>query len=32
MYRDYFGRPLSNKAHDLLHTHYHEQGSVSKLK
>ncbi len=30
IYRDFFGRPLSNKAHDLLHTHYHEQKSISK--
>ncbi len=30
IYRDYFGRPLSNKAHDLLHTHYHEQKRFSK--
>ena len=31
IYRNYFGKPLSQKAHDLLHTHYHEQKSVSKL-
>ena len=31
IYRSYFGKPLSQKAHDLLHTHYHEQKSVSKL-
>ena len=31
IYRDFFGRPLSAKAHKLLHTHYHEQKSVSKL-
>ncbi len=31
IYRDFFTRPLSNKAHELLHTHYHEQDSISKL-
>ena len=31
IYRDFFGEPLSPKAHELLHTHYHEQKSVSKL-
>ena len=31
IYHDFFTRPLSNKAHDLLHTHYHEQKSISKL-
>ena len=31
IYRDFFGEPLSHKAHELLHTHYHEQASVSKL-
>ena len=30
IYRDFFGRPLSPKAHELLHTHYHEQKSISK--
>ena len=30
IYRDFFGRPLSAKAHELLHTHYHEQPSISK--
>ena len=31
IYKNYFGKPLSQKAHDLLHTHYHEQKTVSKL-
>lgn len=31
IYRDFFTRPLSNKAHDLLHTHYQERKSISKL-
>ncbi|MCD8330037.1 MAG: [FeFe] hydrogenase, group A [Lachnospiraceae bacterium] len=31
IYRDFFGRPLSHKAHELLHTQYHEQPTVSKL-
>lgn len=30
IYRDFFGRPLSPKAHDLLHTHYQERKSISK--
>ena len=30
IYRDFFGRPLSAKAHQLLHTHYHEQKTISK--
>ena len=30
VYRDFFGRPLSAKAHQLLHTHYHEQKTISK--
>jgi len=30
IYKDFFGRPLSAKAHDLLHTHYHEVKSISK--
>jgi NADH-quinone oxidoreductase subunit G/NADP-reducing hydrogenase subunit HndD len=30
IYRDYFGKPLSNKAHALLHTHYQRQYSLSK--
>ena len=32
IYRDYFGRPLSHKAHDLLHTHYHEEKTISQPK
>jgi len=24
LYRDYLGKPMSPKAHDLLHTHYHK--------
>lgn len=30
IYQNYFGKPLSQKAHDLLHTHYHEQRTISK--
>ena len=30
IYKNYFGKPLSQKAHDLLHTHYHEQKTISK--
>jgi iron only hydrogenase large subunit-like protein len=26
LYRDFLGRPLSQKAHDLLHTHYQAKG------
>ena len=29
IYRDFFGRPLSAKAHDLLHTHYHKVKTIS---
>ena len=25
LYQDYLGAPLSEKAHHLLHTHYHKQ-------
>jgi NADH-quinone oxidoreductase subunit G/NADP-reducing hydrogenase subunit HndD len=32
IYRDYFGRPLSAKAHALLHTRYQEKPSISKQK
>ena len=31
VYTNYFGKPLSQRAHDLLHTHYHEQKTISKL-
>ena len=30
IYKDFFGRPLSQKAHDLLHTHYHGVKRISK--
>ena len=30
IYRDFFGRPLSQKAHDLLHTHYHPVKTISR--
>lgn len=30
IYKDFFGRPLSQKAHDLLHTHYHQAKTISK--
>jgi NADH-quinone oxidoreductase subunit G/NADP-reducing hydrogenase subunit HndD len=32
IYRDYFGRPLSAKAHALLHTHYQEKPTISKRR
>jgi NADH-quinone oxidoreductase subunit G/NADP-reducing hydrogenase subunit HndD len=32
IYRDYFGRPLSAKAHALLHTRYQEKPSISKQR
>ena len=31
IYQNFFGKPLSQRAHDLLHTHYHEQKTISKL-
>ena len=29
LYQDYLGRPLSPKAHELLHTHYHKVSKIS---
>ena len=29
LYNDYLGRPLSPKAHELLHTHYHKVSKIS---
>ena len=31
IYQNFFVKPLSQRAHDLLHTHYHEQKTISKL-
>ncbi|MFN4216911.1 MAG: iron hydrogenase small subunit, partial [Brevinematales bacterium] len=25
LYKEYLGKPLSEKSHKLLHTHYHER-------
>ena len=30
IYNEFFGRPLSAKAHELLHTHYSKKDSISK--
>ena len=30
LYNDFMGRPLSAKAHELLHTHYSKKATISK--